>query len=788
MGSLTSKLRKSTPLKVALALGDFDWNTFLATANLDDLETFNAAVDKLRDALRESIAMKCKPLERLPPPAQAICDRTILDDNPAAKKQHIVETVKYVVSILPRAHISKRLKTNIRRILGTQGFTTNLGWAKQWDTFMRQNKQNLITLGEPLEAFYNQQRLFETLGNYNPPLVALSVPNNTLSPSANNNSTTATAVADEAQTTDSGTTRQVVPPQCSSDKFDEGDYLSNLERECVYIHFLRMVALGLNTAFQSAVERVLSNEGILHSFSSSDVKSYERMYAKMMSWNDHGQLPPPRPANNIDVVRCLVMFETPNDMRLAFDAIPQMFKGSVYNKFKNGMATSESEAAESYYLRLVLGTGQFVYDGRQTIGELRSDPQVQTLWRSYVARSAVPPFVTPKRWYKQARQALGWLQELSPDTPVFVHGEVQMVLRRYNEIRNRMHELYKVVRAPDEKALLQDFGRYASAFRATRRYQKDGNSELNVACRDGIVVALPRLLADVDAETLGGALEIAARYGHRQCVVELLSKAAKMGIVSVASDAPLALVALAKGDGRREPKPTFDADADEESWFDFETNERCAIAKLLLDYGVDVNKADEDGRTPVYWAAGRGYTKLVRFLISKTADVNLGATNGFCPSHAADNGDIVRLLCKAGADLNKAAVWGVSPLDFGACFGQLETVQALVECGANIHQTRDSGSSALLIAAQNGHAAVVRALLDADAQVDQRQNDGASPLTMACQNGHAEVARMLVDANADVNNVWRGRSAVTHARNSGHPAVAEVILARLKHKQTSNTV
>ena len=83
---------------------------------------------------------------------------------------------------------------------------------------------------------------------------------------------------------------------------------------------------------------------------------------------------------------------------------------------------------------------------------------------------------------------------------------------------------------------------------------------------------------------------------------------------------------------------------------------------------------------------------------------------------------------------------------------------------------------------------MVRALLDADAQVDQRKKTGSSPLAMACQDGHAEVARMLVDANADVNNVWRGRSAVTHATNNGHPAVAEVILARLKHKQTSNTV
>ena len=542
-----------------------------------------------------------------------------------------------------------------------------------------------------------------------------------------------------------------------------------------------MLALALDNAFQSKVQEVLAGAEVEHTFSRAEVKSYERMYTKMMSWSDHGQLSPPRAANNVDVIRCLVMFETATDMRRAFDVIPHAFAGRAYNKFKNGMSLSAKEVEESFYLRLVLGCGRFEYNGRQTMGELRSDPEVQSLWRSYVDMSTVPPFVDPRKWHEQATKALSWLNALSMDTPVFVHGEVQMVLRRYNETRNRMHELYKVVRAVDEKALDQDFGRHQVMFESAERYREDGNSELNTACRDGITAALPRLLSDVDAQSVGQTLTIGARYGRRSCVERLLSKAAEMGL-TVASHAPQALVAVAKGDGRRGPRESFNGAGRGGSWFEYEDNERCAIARMLLEHGLDVNGSDDDSRTAIYWAAKRGYSNLVQLLITRNADVNLASSDGYTPLHDAANGAIARLLCNAGADLNTPSS-PESPLDIHAGSGRVEPVKVLLECRANVHRTRPNGASALYMASQSGHAGAVRVLLDSKARVDQRKDTSHSPLAVACQCGHPEVAGMLMDAKADVNKVYRGWSAVSWAKKHGHTEVVDVILARKKMKK-----
>ena len=776
MGSVLTTLTDPTPALVTQALEHVDLSNFFATATLDDLEAFHAFVDKVRDSLRLSIAEQCKPLEVLPKPAQDICDDVYATGS--AKEQRIVATVPYVVKVLPLTHVSKRLKTNVRRILGGGVyFTTALGWAGQWDTFRTQCREKLIALGQPLEAFYDAQQLGKTLGSYKPPLLSKSRPNvfSSIARAFKTKTTTTTTAAAPRDRV-----LQYVPSQCHSDHFDRGTYVDNLNRECIYLHFLRMLALAMNDAFQFSIERALSTAGVTYTFTPSAVKSYERMYTKMMSREDHGQEPPPRAANNLDVVRCMAMFETADDMRQAFDAIPTAFAGKKYIRFKNGMQLSREDAREAFYLRLVLGTGRFEYDARKTMGELRSDPQVQALWRRYVNCSTVPPFVTPKQWRNQAEKAHQWLWNAPADTRVFVHGEVQMVLRQYKECRQRMHELYKVVRAVDVKALDQDFQRYTVEFEAAEQRRKDGDCELNLACRDGVAASLPRLLQGCTAVTAGRALVIAAKYGHVDCVLALLSKAPSIGM-TIPTHAPEALWAVAKGHGRRLPRAGFNGDGLKCSWFEFEDKTRCDIAEILLDNGVDVENTSAHPGSALYWASWRGYSELVKLLISRNANVNFtNKYNAQTPLHVAADGELVRILFAAGANLHQVGRLGQSPLDKASCDGRIEPVHALLGCRANVHQTRQDGTSALFMAAQDGHAAVVHALLDAKAQVDQRKTSSYSPLGVACNDGHAEVVGMLIDAKADVNNIFKGRSALEYAKKFGNAAVVEEIEARTK--------
>jgi ankyrin repeat protein len=44
-----------------------------------------------------------------------------------------------------------------------------------------------------------------------------------------------------------------------------------------------------------------------------------------------------------------------------------------------------------------------------------------------------------------------------------------------------------------------------------------------------------------------------------------------------------------------------------------------------------VNKADNGGWTPIYWASNKGHLKIVQALIAAGADVNNASTSGETP-------------------------------------------------------------------------------------------------------------------------------------------------------------
>ena len=73
---------------------------------------------------------------------------------------------------------------------------------------------------------------------------------------------------------------------------------------------------------------------------------------------------------------------------------------------------------------------------------------------------------------------------------------------------------------------------------------------------------------------------------------------------------------------------------------------------LLMTAGADVNKADQDGETPLLVASDKGLTEIVKLLIAAGADVNKADKYGITPLRCAikrRNTAIVELLKAAGA-------------------------------------------------------------------------------------------------------------------------------------------
>jgi ankyrin repeat protein len=65
----------------------------------------------------------------------------------------------------------------------------------------------------------------------------------------------------------------------------------------------------------------------------------------------------------------------------------------------------------------------------------------------------------------------------------------------------------------------------------------------------------------------------------------------------------------------------------------------------------------------------------------------------------------VRALIELGADVNKARNDGVTPLYIAAQVGHEAVVRALIEAGVDVNRAADDGVTPLYVGAQQGHEA-----------------------------------------------------------------------------------
>jgi len=73
----------------------------------------------------------------------------------------------------------------------------------------------------------------------------------------------------------------------------------------------------------------------------------------------------------------------------------------------------------------------------------------------------------------------------------------------------------------------------------------------------------------------------------------------------------------------------------------------------------------------------------------------------------------------------------------------VDVVKLLLKAGANIDVKSKYGWTALMHASYNGHVDVIRLLLEAGADVEAKSNAGMTALMHASFNGHVSVVKLL---------------------------------------------
>lgn len=241
-------------------------------------------------------------------------------------------------------------------------------------------------------------------------------------------------------------------------------------------------------------------------------------------------------------------------------------------------------------------------------------------------------------------------------------------------------------------------------------------------------------------------------------------------------------------------------------------NGQKSIVQIFLKKGgIDVNKRDAEGNTPLYYACLKGNRDIVALLLDSGADATCVNNRSETPLHAAarsGNKEILGKLLMSGADVNATDNEGRTPLLCVLDNKRTDAALFLIENGADpevsdatghkaidyatAHGLREvvaklskgdnkdaHGNTPLHQAAYNGQSEIIRTLLTSSSKemLDATNDGGQTPLILACMQGNLMIVNLLLDAGADANRALLDGSAPLHfAAQSGNKFIGQALI------------
>ncbi len=166
-------------------------------------------------------------------------------------------------------------------------------------------------------------------------------------------------------------------------------------------------------------------------------------------------------------------------------------------------------------------------------------------------------------------------------------------------------------------------------------------------------------------------------------------------------------------------------------------------------------------------AATLGRLKMVEYLVAQDTPVDTADQDGLTPLHyAATEGylDVCRSLLEKGASVDPLPIAsGHTPLFFACLKGHEQVVKLLIEHGADVKRSDVEGATPLH-SVQN--VAIAQTLLENGAELEKEDSKGFTPLRRAVRQGNYAVAEFLLIKGADSNVVdHEGKTALFDVKN-----------------------
>lgn len=222
-----------------------------------------------------------------------------------------------------------------------------------------------------------------------------------------------------------------------------------------YIDALHMISTALDDAFFRRVSDAL--QSVDCQLRHPPIKSRTRMRNKLGDPEDHAAKARPRPAHNLDTMRCAITFSDPKRLARGYKALVSAFGKPVRvkNSFDFSFDPSKSYGYRSVMMNMRFDTGVTFEEVFGSSGDkegYRLSATSATLWDE-IARSQ-----RSQNEVLAMKRILGqWLRhEAIAPLNISIAAEVQLILSPYLQARKESHLLYKVARCSAVEALVRD--------------------------------------------------------------------------------------------------------------------------------------------------------------------------------------------------------------------------------------------------------------------------------------------------------------------------------------------
>uniref|UniRef100_A0A453DFI2 Uncharacterized protein n=1 Tax=Aegilops tauschii subsp. strangulata TaxID=200361 RepID=A0A453DFI2_AEGTS len=194
-----------------------------------------------------------------------------------------------------------------------------------------------------------------------------------------------------------------------------------------------------------------------------------------------------------------------------------------------------------------------------------------------------------------------------------------------------------------------------------------------------------------------------------------------------------------------------------------------STVKYLLDHGGDLTKSDAKGRTVLHHAACTGSCKVTEFLLSKGVPVDIDCGRG-TPLHQAatnEHDKTVKILLEHHADPNTTVIGLGTALMGALLYRSLKCMKLLIKAGADVNRGGSLRMTPLVFTTGwGGYTNFVKFLLKAGADPNIPDAYGRLPIELAARRDCMEEVEMLFPLTSPIPTIpnWSIDGIISHAK------------------------